>query len=287
MCSTQKPSLKLTTHKPSEELSFAEALPYGVPFPAGSWVLYWTKKSSPNRLKAAGRWHGPAEVICQEGQSIVWVAHGTTILRCAPENLRPASLRERQQLSSLPTEEISRRAGGASAFLDLTGHESEAAVPDNPERHPPSVDVPTPTNPLPQSFSAARESNSQEDDVAQPEQDLTPQVSCQGPENLDPSGAPEVERGPAAPSVSTTFNGQETPVASELPAPSSVDASLVPVPESDEGLLSEQVLLASKALMGQSAGGTRAPEFCHPSDSRVCRWPATCPRIICRLLRIP
>ena len=126
-------------------------------------------------------------------------------------------------------------------------------MPDNPERHPPSVDVPTPTNPLPQSFSAARESNSQEDDVAQPEQDLTPQVSCQGPENLDPSGAPEVERGPAAPSVSTTFNGQETPVASELPAPSSVDASLVPVPESDEGLLSEQVLLASKALMGQSA----------------------------------
>ena len=82
------------------------------PYLAGSWVLYWTKKSSPNRL-AAGRWHGPAKVICQEGQSVVWVAHGSTILRCAPENLRPASLREWQSLTPAELQESPSRVGGA------------------------------------------------------------------------------------------------------------------------------------------------------------------------------
>ena len=89
----QRLELRCAAHKAFFEADNSQAIrgavlrrstPVRGPFPAGSWVLYWTKKSSPNRLKAAGRWHGPAEVICQEGQSIVWVAHGTTILRCAP-----------------------------------------------------------------------------------------------------------------------------------------------------------------------------------------------------------
>ena len=83
---------------------------------------------------------------------------------------------------------------------------------------PPSVDVPIPSNPVTSSSPAAREHGPQEDDVAQPEQELTPQVSVQDPENPGLSSAPEVERGPAAPSVSSTFNGHETPVPSEVPA---------------------------------------------------------------------
>ncbi|CAE7255917.1 RE1 [Symbiodinium sp. CCMP2592] len=102
-----KHSLTPTIRKPSDEL-----------FSAGVSPL------------AAGRWHGPAKVICQEGQSIVWVAHGTTILRCAPENLR-----------------------------------------------------------------------------------------------------------------------QETPMPSEVPAPSSVDVSLIPVPDSEDGLCSESILLASETVL--------------------------------------
>ena len=197
----------------------------------------------------------PVPLASQEGQSIVWVAHGTTILRCAPENLRPASLREWQQMSSLTEGEVSYRAGGASSYLDLTGTSPETVANDL-ERRPPSVDMPAPSNPVPSSFPAARDSGSQEDDVAQPEQELTPQVSVQGPENLDVSSAPEVERGPAAPSVSSSFNGHETPLPSEVPAPSS--ASLIPVLESDDGLLSEHILLASDAALGR---GTEEPEL--------------------------
>ena len=212
------------------------------PYVAGAWVLYWTKKTSPNRL-AAGRWHGPAKVICQEGQSIVWVAHGSTILRCAPENLRPASLREWQNLTSSGIEELSSRTGGASTFVDLTAPNPEVpsrgpAVSSNANSSGPSeviAPVPTPAAP------AAQGARDSEDEVAQPEQELTPQVSSQEPEPLTSREAPEVERDLAAPSVQGPSSGE--PV--ELP---NLDASNIPVPESDEGLFSEEVVLSSQVL---------------------------------------
>ena len=63
------------------------------PFKPGQIVMYWMKRSKPNRQEV-GRWHGPAKIVCQEGQSIIWVSHSDRLIRCAPENLRPASLRE-------------------------------------------------------------------------------------------------------------------------------------------------------------------------------------------------
>ena len=63
------------------------------PFQPGQLVLYWTKRSIPNRSDV-GRWHGPARVIVQEGNSIVWLSHANRLIRRPPENIRPASLRE-------------------------------------------------------------------------------------------------------------------------------------------------------------------------------------------------
>ena len=63
------------------------------PYMPGQLVLYWTKRSVPNRSES-GRWHGPARVIVQEGSSIVWLSHANRLIRRAPESLRPASLRE-------------------------------------------------------------------------------------------------------------------------------------------------------------------------------------------------
>ena len=209
---------------------------------AGAWVLYWTKKTSPNRL-AAGRWHGPAKVICQEGQSIVWVAHGSTILRCAPENLRPASLREWQNLASPGVEELSSRTGGASTFVDLTAPNPEVPssgpVVSSNANSSGSGEVIAPI-PMP-AAPAAQGARDSEDEVAQPEQELTPQVSTQEPEPLTSREAPEVERDLAAPSVQGPSPGE--PV--ELPH---LDASNIPVPESDEGLFSEEVMLSSQVL---------------------------------------
>ncbi|CAE7815025.1 unnamed protein product [Symbiodinium sp. CCMP2592] len=185
-----------------------------------------------------------AEVICQEGQSVVWVAHGSTILRCAPENLRPASLREWQSLSSNQPDELSTRTGGASTFVDLTAPNPEITVGVPTQPAPSSsvspIEVAVPA-PVPQSgSSAAQGSGESEADLGQPEQELTPQVSIQTelPASLD---APEVERDTAAPSAPMQPTPESNPSAL-------LDATAIPVPGTDEGLFSETVLLATNPL---------------------------------------
>ena len=86
------------------------------PYQPGAWVLYWLQRKSPNRL-GAGRWHGPARVVFQEGTSVVWVSHGTRILRCAPENICPASVREWQEAIASDTHQQISGHGGASTCL--------------------------------------------------------------------------------------------------------------------------------------------------------------------------
>ena len=73
--------------------SLRQSRPQRGPYSPGQLVLYWTKRSIPNRGES-GRWYGPARVIIQEGNSIVWLSHGTRLIRRAPECIRPASLRE-------------------------------------------------------------------------------------------------------------------------------------------------------------------------------------------------
>ena len=72
---------------------FRQSRPMGGPYIPGQLVLYWTKRHTPNRGES-GRWHGPAKVIVQEGNSIVWLSHADRLIRRAPESIRPASLRE-------------------------------------------------------------------------------------------------------------------------------------------------------------------------------------------------
>ena len=63
------------------------------PYLPGQLVMYWTKNPR-NSRHGAGRWHGPAKVIQQEGQSTVWLSHLNKIIRAPPENIRPSSLRD-------------------------------------------------------------------------------------------------------------------------------------------------------------------------------------------------
>ena len=225
------------------------------PYRAGDWVLYWLSKTSPNRL-AAGRWHGPAKVISQEGQSIVWVSHGTTILRCAPENLRPASLREWQQLSSYDSALPHKNTGGASTFVDLTLPNAPTAMTHLPGSHPEATaDMPAVIS----SGSQGTRATPSEEEIQQPEQEMTPQVST-SPEGG--SAAPrEVEREasqpasaaapsvfPSADSVQPPESVNAQPVTSAPVAP--LDAATIPVPDSEEGLCGEQILLACEPLSG-------------------------------------
>ena len=75
------------------------------PYLPGQWVLYWIKRSHPNR-QAAGRWHGPARVLSTERQ-------------------RPASLREWNQIS--PQEAAFRGSfrGSGGLSIDLEEYRQE------------------------------------------------------------------------------------------------------------------------------------------------------------------
>ena len=72
--------------------------PHPGTYEIGQLVLYWKKRNTTGR-RETGRWHGPARVVCQDGSTTIWVAHGDRLLRCSPESLRPASLREWQNAS--------------------------------------------------------------------------------------------------------------------------------------------------------------------------------------------
>ena len=63
----------------------------------GDRVFYWRQEGTskmPGKAKRAGRWRGPALVVTVEpGIDVrprtIWVSHGTVLLRCALEHLRP------------------------------------------------------------------------------------------------------------------------------------------------------------------------------------------------------
>ena len=63
------------------------------PYEPGQLVMYWMKRRKSSRQET-GRWHGPAKVILQESQWAVWLSHTDRLFECAPESIRPASLRE-------------------------------------------------------------------------------------------------------------------------------------------------------------------------------------------------
>ena len=95
--------------------------PFRGPFLQGQWVLYWIKRTNPNRQQA-GKWHGPARVIATDGQSVVWLSHGTKTIRAPPEYIRPASLREWHQAPlSADTEPLVTNTAGASGVINLEG----------------------------------------------------------------------------------------------------------------------------------------------------------------------
>ena len=57
------------------------------PFEAGQLVFFWRK----SRIETKAHWHGPAVVIGKSGQSKIWVAKGTKVYRCSPEQVRSLS----------------------------------------------------------------------------------------------------------------------------------------------------------------------------------------------------
>jgi len=112
----------------------------------GQLCMYWDKRKSPNVLEK-GRWCGPAQVICQESRTIIWINHMNRLLRCAKENIRPVSMREfqshatfnqtssqeqLQQMAKRLQEQLKSRSG-LFQYVDLSQIPTEETTEDTIE----------------------------------------------------------------------------------------------------------------------------------------------------------
>ncbi|OLQ02761.1 Copia protein [Symbiodinium microadriaticum] len=90
------------------------------PYEVGQLVFLWRK----NRFDNRAHWHGPAVVIGKAGASKVWVARGTKVYRCCPEQLRALSPDQEATVKMLPADMVHVRglvsARGAGNFYDLS-----------------------------------------------------------------------------------------------------------------------------------------------------------------------
>ena len=118
-------------------------------FPSGAFVMFWR----PGRGENPGQWHGPARVIVQEAEHVIWVSFASRVYRVAPEHVRVLSEREAgEQLSnmsksdmSMPLKEVGK---GVFQYEDLTGipailPEENMPIPDEnvtPE-NPPHIQI--------------------------------------------------------------------------------------------------------------------------------------------------
>ena len=67
--------------------------PHRGQFGPGDWVMLWRRRG-----EADGMWTGPARVIIQEGNQVIWITMGNKLYRAAPEMVRSLSAVEQWKL---------------------------------------------------------------------------------------------------------------------------------------------------------------------------------------------
>ena len=73
---------------------------------AGDLCFYW--RDAPAGSAAKLRWRGPATIIMREEgphgphTDVYWIGHGTSLLRAAPEHVKPAALRPVEEQEAQP-----------------------------------------------------------------------------------------------------------------------------------------------------------------------------------------
>ena len=85
----------------------------------GEWIMIWRKE---------GHWLGPLKVIIQEDKHVLWASMGNRLFRASPEQVRPLSAMEEQNLSSKETTNVDslKNLKGINQYIDLS-HEVPSA----------------------------------------------------------------------------------------------------------------------------------------------------------------
>ena len=83
-------------------------------FQAGELVAYWGEQKysqAPRTVVQGGCWHGTAMIIGRVGRKYI-IAHRKQIIRCAPEQLRPATTEEKVLVRSRVARNQGSHRGG-------------------------------------------------------------------------------------------------------------------------------------------------------------------------------
>ena len=119
----------------------------------GDSVMFWRD----GKGNLPGQWHGPAKVIIQEGDNLVWISHMSRLYRCAPEHIRCLTSREaesnttRELQGSRSDDHSPDLQNGVFQYHDLT-HQSSIPATEILGSNPNSSEidnqqVPSPANP--------------------------------------------------------------------------------------------------------------------------------------------
>ena len=117
--------------------------PHRGSYEAGEWVMVWKVVSN------QGSWYGPAKVIQQDGSNAVFCNNMGSILKAAPEHVRPVSAVEARLI---PLDQIAGDNGPRSEHRDILTMDRNATEPiipesSNPNNNPITNNNPVPTNP--------------------------------------------------------------------------------------------------------------------------------------------
>ena len=117
--------------------------PHRGSYEAGEWVMVWKVVSN------QGSWYGPAKVIQQDGSNAVFCNNMGSILKAAPEHVRPVSAVEARLI---PLDQIASDNGPRSEHRDIPTMDRNATEPiipesSNPNNNPITNNNPVPTNP--------------------------------------------------------------------------------------------------------------------------------------------
>lgn len=126
--------------------------PHRGTYGSGEWIMIWRQAGAPK-----GQWIGPMKVVTQENSQTIWCTRSGKLYRCSPEQARPVSAYEAQQISpdmmqsqneSSISEQLKeiQRQNNHQQFQDLTETSNETS---NVPPQPPPTGEPIPADEAP------------------------------------------------------------------------------------------------------------------------------------------
>ena len=182
--------------------------PHRGSYEAGEWVMVWKVVSN------QGSWYGPAKVIQQDGSNAVFCNNMGSILKAAPEHVRPVSAVEARLI---PLDQIAGDNEPRSEHRDIPTmgrNATEPIIPEssNPNNNPITNNNPVPTNP----------SGIIPNDTNSPPQRTPSQSSADQPDQ-----EPETAETPRETENDTTIPELDTRQPHEIPIPDDTADELV------------------------------------------------------------